>query len=512
MHRTEGTLAQICTIRYMIVLVLITLCVCYFLATKLLSKGLRLPYTSLSSNFGSNFSPQALAPLNISALGFAKRYINQNEQDIFKTDWFLKAGTSSSSASKSKHSVFKSPQQHQFRANSVSRTTSPLVAIHRAETSDTKNEYVRKPDIGAFRNNKTAASPSIGRLITLLSGLKRKSAFANRSAVARYNKQCSDNGSLAQLSASIAQNAYLLAILLEQTGLQEKRYHEQTFCRNDTPARSSVNPGYHPNIVHYIRFYNQTSDAALDFLQFISIISVERFLQPAHIYLYSNIEPHGYYYDLAKRFTYCLQFQHIDRVVQLNGKRLHYIEHEADYNKVLQVYKRGGIFLDFDAFIINVTSLRAVQSNHECVLACENGCSIVNAGFISCQQHSPFVALWLEGYTKHFNPAGWTYNSGTYPTEILHTHKYNDSLVIMDNRIAQSPQWNEKWRWIEGNESSVHQWGLKPAAHHYLKWHELQERCPTSSDLELVFRDNALGAAARYILGIRNKNFPSKPL
>ena len=172
----------------------------------------------------------------------------------------------------------------------------------------------------------------------------------------------------------------------------------------------------HPDIVNYVKFTNASS-TNLSFEEFVSIISVDRFYKPDKIVIFSNtLNFSGFYWDKLQNISTPLQIRltHRFKSIGKQKKKTPYVTHEADYLKVSTCYKEGGIYMDFDAVILNGMKLREMQKKSELVIGRDDGaCQRTCAGLFSCVPNSPFVKKWLDSYETHYQPSSWLYNAGT---------------------------------------------------------------------------------------------------
>ena len=222
---------------------------------------------------------------------------------------------------------------------------------------------------------------------------------------------------------------------------------------------------HYPPIVHYAKLNRAGRKVSLNFREYMSVLSVYKFVQPERIifHTYSDIE--GNYWDKVKKFKDVeVEVNKVPRVQKIGGKRVQYVEHEADYIKLRALHQHGGLTMDFDVIIVNGTKLRQEQRISECVLSQEG--EYINGGFHSCIKNSSFVAKWLEGYETDYRPSLWIHNVSFKPTDILQS-KTSDVCynVYLDDTISVHPNAGQTRQWL-GDKV---QWWTKTAAHYFLK-------------------------------------------
>ena len=246
---------------------------------------------------------------------------------------------------------------------------------------------------------------------------------------------------------------------------------------------------HHPPLVHYVRF-GQSSTISLSYMDYMAMMSAYKFAKPERIIIHSDSDIQGKYWDLAQKWTgTSVVVNKVARVRTLGGKSVSWIQHEADYMKLHQLYLHGGITSDFDVLIVNKTKLKEQQSVTECVLASEG--NIVNNGFNSCVKNSPLIKRILDSYHNDYKPHLWLYNCAIVPTSLLQDKSsdfcYN---VYLDETICLKPNYgNARTFWLTRNGVD---WQKKTAAHYYVK-------SGYPADERLLKADHSLAELLRYI-------------
>ncbi len=174
----------------------------------------------------------------------------------------------------------------------------------------------------------------------------------------------------------------------------------------------------HPNIVHYVKLSNKNSKNELSFQEFLSIVSVDKFYEPDEIVIHCNNQViTGPYWEKLQKLNLKtpIHLRHTERIKSIgkDDSKPWFITHEADFIKVDTCYKEGGLFMDFDAVMLNGSKFREMQQKSELVIGTDKtGCFRVNAGCFSCVPQSNFVKLWLDGYENDYWSLSWIYNAG----------------------------------------------------------------------------------------------------
>ena len=258
-------------------------------------------------------------------------------------------------------------------------------------------------------------------------------------------------------------------------------------------------PYLHPNIVHYVML-SATPRYQLIFRDYMSMLSVYKFLKPEKIILHTNTDVVGAYWMSIQEWSdIVVEIHKIERVPKLAGVKVKYISHEADYMKLRILKEYGGSIFDFDVIMINGTRWRKQQKISACILSVENNNDRVNLGAISCIKGSSFVGAWLYKYHTDYRK-GWLYNCGTVPSDILRKSDSNGTCynVYVDETISQDPDYNKVRRWVDGNYYV--NWKKKTAAHYF--YHDLsffgQLKLDVKNELMLV-QNSSLGELLRHV-------------
>ncbi len=248
---------------------------------------------------------------------------------------------------------------------------------------------------------------------------------------------------------------------------------------------------HHPSIVHYAKLSKDNHPVQLTFLEYMSIMSAYKFLQPKAIFIHTYTQIEGKYWNEIQTWTNTFVEAHIiPPVTHFGNNRVKYIQHVADYVKLQALVEFGGLMSDFDLIVINASRLHAMQRLSECVLSKGGPVGqFVNAGFISCIRNSTFIRLWINKYHEDYRPDLYVYNSSLQPLHILENKNstrchnvYLDSTVCLDpNATAEKLRWKKK--------GGVN-WRSKTAAHHFYK----------RGDEKMLKDKNSLGDMLRHVM------------
>ena len=249
--------------------------------------------------------------------------------------------------------------------------------------------------------------------------------------------------------------AFLLCATMLMISVSRVSYYQNPGCGANNLSAYRPMSGvkyYHPNVVHFMKLYRdakQGDSGSFNFLEYVSMLSFYTSLHPDKIFVHSNLEMFsGYYWNKLRRLTYGkIVLLKIEIPSTIEGKRWTFVEHVADYLKLLTVEKYGGIATDFDVFVLNGRKFAKQQKTAECVLSCEGyNCMVINAGFYSCAKHTSYVKSLIQTYKTDYHPDEWLYNAGYVPTALLMSGRTCHD-VLVDHTIVGDPYKDDSNQW-----------------------------------------------------------------
>ena len=219
----------------------------------------------------------------------------------------------------------------------------------------------------------------------------------------------------------------------------------------------------HPPIVHYAKFSDK--HVTLSYTEYMALLSAYKFLKPEKMFIHSDVDIYGEYWERTQKWTDTLvKVNKVSRMGKINGIKVQYVQHEADYIKMKQLFKYGGVTSDFDVAVVNGSKLKGHQKVSECVLSWQ--LNVLNIGFTSCIKNASFVRRVLDGYERDYQPS-WIYNSNRVTAGILTNERTKCYNVYVDNTICQDPLWSDApKRWLSNKGVD---WRSKTAAHYFVK-------------------------------------------
>ncbi|OWA50756.1 hypothetical protein BV898_15262 [Hypsibius exemplaris] len=241
--------------------------------------------------------------------------------------------------------------------------------------------------------------------------------------------------------------------------------------RNDTSSDDPlVGTPEHPEerlIVHYIWFQRDIlKPTGVLFLDCISVLSVMENLKPDAIFVHTDL-PSFWPFDACSQLITDwtgVELVPAKKNLEIGGKKIHYVEHEADIMKLQLLWHYGGLALDFDVYLINGTKFREVYHAHPCVLTYD-GNDRINNGFVACQKGAVYPGMILqESYVADYRPNEWVYNIGVRTFQLFHQHK---ETGYIQEGISDRPTYDGRYEFLTG-PGRKHEWRDKIAHHSFL--------------------------------------------
>ena len=157
-----------------------------------------------------------------------------------------------------------------------------------------------------------------------------------------------------------------------------------------------------PNIVHYVWYNFGDERFNMTLLQYLSVLSVSKFIHPDHIYFHADIPPDGLYWDLVRKLP---NFELLYRNKTLQNTK--YSSTASNMGRLEVLNEIGGIYLDTDILVLrSFDDLR----KYEMTLGLEAKGGICN-GIIVARKGAPAIRRWMTSYEEDFRVTQRTYNS-----------------------------------------------------------------------------------------------------
>lgn len=169
-----------------------------------------------------------------------------------------------------------------------------------------------------------------------------------------------------------------------------------------------------PNVVHYVWYKREQ----LDFVTFLSLLGVVRFIKPCLIIFHGDRVPSGHYWNFIINISPNIIHMEREPPTVIYGQQIKHKEHSGDLMRIQALLSYGGIYMDTDTVIVrSVEKLRS----YPCVMSNQSS-GYLGSAFIMAERNSIFLQLWLDGYRYHYVPESYTYNSMIYPHKLVKNH------------------------------------------------------------------------------------------
>ena len=206
-------------------------------------------------------------------------------------------------------------------------------------------------------------------------------------------------------------------------------------CRDELPI---------PNILHYVIYKKDV----LTFFEFVSFISVIRFVRPCAILIHGDKLPSGIYWrSIIALFPVII---HVKREPpnEIFGNKITYSEHAGDLMRIEALLMYGGIYLDTDTVIIK--SLEALRK-YPCTMSKQSS-GYISSAFIMAVKNATFLHKWLDGYKYDYKAESYLYNAMEYPLLII--EKFEKLIHVEYGKLSRPWSqigfkiYNTNYKWV----------------------------------------------------------------
>ena len=223
-----------------------------------------------------------------------------------------------------------------------------------------------------------------------------------------------------------------------------------------------------PNIAHYVNLGQKMS-----FTFFMSILSALYLGGVDKVYIHSDMEPWGQYWDT-------LQERLEERVVHIPWRKPKYvfkqeintIQHLADTIKSRVMWDYGGILMDPDIMFVRKPDPDFFE--YDAVLSPDTGLGALNMGISISKPRSQFAKLWLES-ERVFIDDNWLWNCGIQTKKIWERNprlaKIVPYLAMFSIKGVSYPLWVDRRAYIDKKTDVINQvkdWKKEPVAIHFV--------------------------------------------
>ncbi|CAH1796360.1 unnamed protein product [Owenia fusiformis] len=284
----------------------------------------------------------------------------------------------------------------------------------------------------------------------------------------------------------------------------DKQIHERTKCDCDdgvnksktfknVEVKATPNDFKVPNIVHYCWYSNMSKEWT--FTQYLSVLSVHRFIKPSMILFQTNYPPHGYYWNRTVSIP-GLTIVKRTPTKKLFWKRLNfpYETTACNLDRLLFLNTTGGMVLDTD--VIAVRSFDPLRK-YSATMGSQNRRYFYDlcGGIIIAEPGSTFIKLWINSFIDDYRPDIWAFNSGRQPAYIG-VFRFPESLHI-ERTSLNLPGWEH----TEQIFAQKYDWTNNYAIHLFLrKWKQHKDYKPIPTEMGVGTANTTFGEIARLVL------------
>ena len=203
-----------------------------------------------------------------------------------------------------------------------------------------------------------------------------------------------------------------------------------------------------PNVVHYVRY----SKSLLTFYEFVSFISVIRFVKPCSILIHGNKLPTGQYWNFVLALSPNIIHVRRNPPSHIFGTKIFYKAHPGDIMRIEALINYGGIYLDTDSVVVKSFDL---LRKYPFTMSLQ-GRGVLSSAFIMAEKNATFLQKWLDGYKYNYKSEKYVYNAMTVPSRIADEYKELINVVpgkFSRPRSQRGPKifkTNIKWNGIYG--------------------------------------------------------------
>ena len=236
-----------------------------------------------------------------------------------------------------------------------------------------------------------------------------------------------------------------------------------------------------PNIIHFVMIHKVPETAnPLTFMQMIAIMSAAAANEPLSLYLHTNAEPYGQWWEFLRPLVTVRFISEIP--TSWGSKPIIQGAHLSDRVRMDILLEEGGIYLDFD--VISLRPYRTLWTKQdgspsldgrgipvEMIMGKEKENGLCNAVMISAP-NSTFLNIWKEEYEAAFDPKKWNEASVLLPKII--SLKFPEMIKVVPESAFFLPSFThthlifeDKYIELSENAYAQHLWSA-PHIQHYM--------------------------------------------
>ena len=189
-----------------------------------------------------------------------------------------------------------------------------------------------------------------------------------------------------------------------------------------------------PNIVHYIWGHeNFKPPTEISFLQYMSVLSVSKYLKPVYILWHGSEEPFGYWWNRTVAEVPNIYFVLWQMPNRISGKWIGHVHFKSDILRLWILIVHGGIYLDTDIIVLRSFDPLRV---YDVTVGRELRYTLAN-GIILTAPWTLYLRMCLESY-RLFTNRLFVKNSMMLPNKIA---SFFPHLVHVEPSSLLYPTW-----------------------------------------------------------------------
>ena len=163
------------------------------------------------------------------------------------------------------------------------------------------------------------------------------------------------------------------------------------------------------------------------FYEWLAVVSARKKIKPDKITVYTDGQQDSCWWRRALPY---IEHQHIYTLpgaAVLNGARMKWLSHKADFFRLMILYENGGMYMDTDSLTLN--SLDPLL-HHQVVLA-EQCRGPVTAGMMLAQKHNCFICKYAHISCTNYN-GGWAIHvTGALNSLLKTVDKEKEGIMVL---------------------------------------------------------------------------------
>ncbi|KAK3099630.1 hypothetical protein FSP39_007237 [Pinctada imbricata] len=260
-------------------------------------------------------------------------------------------------------------------------------------------------------------------------------------------------------------------------------YHFDNDCIDHVILRNCRDGKLVPNIIHYVWFGKRE----MNFYHFLAVMGVHKKQKPCLILFHSDYLPFGPYWEYLLELVPNIIHVQFKPDTVIAGKRIKFVEHQADYARLKAIQRFGGIYADTDTiFLRSLDPLR----NYNFTLSKAFDYNLSN-GLILSACNATFLKYWFKAY-ETYDPNKWGYHSTIIPFKIWQSHLDEVGLIHVEEKTFVKPNGIDAPKQIFKEN---YNWSHNYAIHMFIRFNRTVHNFK-----DIRYLNTTVGSVSRFIL------------